>query len=142
MTAAAAQAVCPRAASAKGPDNLSGILERAERGTLRTTPILSRARADKLVDPKELNSCKQITALIEADSEVLYDLLPAARTYLKSKLEESNNNNEARRLLTDIMEDEVSKARLDHRIWVTAHRICAFETCSDRSFRVKPSSSS
>lgn len=87
---------------AQTPDNLAGILERAEKGTLKPTPVLARARAEKLVNPKDIPTCKQLNSLIETDSEVLYDLLPASRSYVKSKMDEFQD----RQLLQSMLSDE------------------------------------
>ena len=103
----------PLAASAATPDNLSSILERAERGTLRAAPVIARARADNLLSPKDAKTCNQLSSLIDADSEVLYELLPAARKYVKSKDESDGFDSSTKKLLKTMLDDtDIVQARI------------------------------
>ena len=106
------------AASASTPDNLSSILDRAEKGSLRATPVLMRARADKLIEPKDVSTCKQITSLIEVDSEVLYEMLPSFRNYVKSKTPSEDDMDYAvKKILKSMLEDEdKAKGRIQKQL--------------------------
>lgn len=81
LLGAAALAAVPHGAGANTPADLEGILDRAETGALQAPPVLSRARSDTMVDPTLATDCKQLTSLLDADQEALYELLPAARFY-------------------------------------------------------------
>ena len=110
-----AAAFAGRAASAANPNEIQSILERAEKGTLRATPVISRARTDRLINAKDVNTCKQLSSLIETDSEVLYEVVPAARSYIKSKGEESGDDN--RKLLKNMLEDaEIVQKRISKQL--------------------------
>ena len=167
--AAFMQAASCTSASAGSPDNLSSILERAEKGTLRATPVLKRAVADTLVNPKDINTCRQasprqpmrtrprsrcerrsspsgnillsdflpspcadpalllcpqLTSIIDADSEVLYDILPAARTYVREIANQygvedyrGGSSSDTRRVLEGMLEDEkLARTRLSKQL--------------------------
>ena len=113
--AVAAQLSCMGAASAASPENLQGILERAEKGTLRASPVIARARVDRLVGRSDPTSCKQLTSLIEVDNEVLFDILPAFRNYVKSKEQFD------KRLVEDMIDDaEIVQKRITKQLNVLA----------------------
>lgn len=65
------------------PSDEKVILERAEEGTLQAPAVLMRARSDSMVIPADAADCKQLANLLSTDQEALYELLPAARQYVK-----------------------------------------------------------
>ena len=103
-------------ASARNPDGLSAILERAEKGTLRASPILQRARSDSLINVKDIQNCKQLTSLIEADEEVLYDMLPAARAYINSKASD-NQDMQSQTMIREMLADtKIVRQRISRQL--------------------------
>jgi len=67
----------------KPPSDLQDIKERAETGNLIVPTVLGRAKDNELVNPKQLEDCMQLTNVLAADQEALYELLPAARSYIR-----------------------------------------------------------
>ena len=104
------------ASTAATPDNLPSILERAEKGTLRATPVLTRARSDKLVSPKDVATCKQLANLMETDNEVLYEMLPAVRNYIKSK-QTADMDFKVEKLLKSMLDEhDVARGRVSRQL--------------------------
>jgi len=67
----------------KAPVDLQDIKERAETGDLVVPKVLARAKYNELVNPKQLEDCMQLNNVLAADQEALYELLPAARSYIR-----------------------------------------------------------
>lgn len=94
------------AATAYGDNDLEQILERAEEGKLIAPPVLARAYNGNMINPKDVNDCTQLKNLLDADSEALYELLPAARSYVKFKqMTEDEMDRSSRAALQDMLSD-------------------------------------
>ena len=70
----------------------------------------------------------QLTSIIEADSEVLYDILPAARTYVKEIANQyasssGRDSGDTRRMLDGMLEDEeIARSRLSKQLNVLSEK--------------------
>jgi len=116
--AAAESAAAERAAIARRRAERDLVLDRAEQGTLRSPPVLFRARSNQLVDPADARDCTQLENLLRADEQALYELLPAARQYVRFTELTSERLDKAevavlKRMLTDA---DVSQERITRQL--------------------------
>jgi len=107
-----------KSAAARRRADREAVLERANQNTLRAPPVLFRARADMLVDPADARDCAALENLLRADESALYELLPAARQYVRfTELTDNNLDKGAKSLLKRMLEDaDISQERISRQL--------------------------
>lgn len=107
-----------RSAVARTATERASVLERAEEGTLRVPPVLFRARSDTLVNPADTRDCRQLDNLLRTDENALYELLPAARQYVRfTELTQDNLDKGAKELIKRMLSDaDIAQERITRQL--------------------------